>query len=136
MCLIGVASVIVIAFDIVPTVTLEDRAWGVLFSVLWSLFVFLASYSFLKMPTEIVVNDAGSIIMRSPIRTTSLKVEQITRLSYIGDDPDWMLYHTNGRFDLRNFRHNELNNFLEWVMRANPDVEMPEELKTQLTGET
>ena len=90
----------------------------------------------LKMPTEIVVNDARSVMMRSPIRTTFLKVEQITRLSHIGDDPDWMLYQTKGRIDLRNFRYNELNNFLEWVMRADPNVEVPEELGIRLTGET
>lgn len=129
MCTIGTVFTIAAAFEFVPFDPPEDRAPFLAFSVIWTVAAFWMAYVFLRMPTGIDVAHSGNITLRSPVRTITLEPYEITKLTYA--DRDWMLHHMKGRLDLRYFRSSELKPFLSWVVRANPSVQAPDELRIQ-----
>ncbi len=129
MCALGAVFTIVAAFELVPFDPPQDRAPFLAFSVIWTVAVFWMAYVFLRMPTGIDVTHSGNITLRSPVRTITLEPCEITKLTYA--DRDWMLHHMKGRMDLRYFRSSELKPFLSWVVRANPSVQAPDELRIQ-----
>lgn len=129
MCTLGAIFTIVAAFELVPFDPPESRAPLLAFFVIWTVAVFWMAYVFLRMPTGIDVTHGGKITLRSPVRTITLEPYEITKLTYA--DRDWMLHHTKGSLDLRYFGSSELKPFLSWVVRANPGVQAPDELRIQ-----
>lgn len=125
MCAMGALFIIVSAFEIVPSDAPEHRAPILGIFIIWTAAVSWLAYAFLKIPTRIDVSGSGKITLWSPIRTTSLKPNQVIKLT-CDSDGDWILHHTKGRLDLRYFSYDELKRFLSWLALANPSAHVPD----------
>ena len=115
----GVLALFVTLFDIIPTSPPDDKPGALIFIVCWILMICVLFYWYMRIPTVIIVDNGGTIILRSPVRTISLSPSQLQEIKYDGDSM-W-LYHHQGKLQLHS-RYKRLGGFLKWLKQVNPKV--------------
>jgi hypothetical protein len=127
MTIIGVLFFIASAFELVPIDPPEAQLPIVFFSFAWVIFISWLGYLFLRIPTVINVVDGRHIVFLSPLLTISIEATGIIELT-CDSDGDWVLYHTQGKIDLRYFKHDGIKKFTTWLLGENSKAKVPIDL--------
>jgi len=128
LCAFGAFFLVVTMFELMPMKDPADKIPMRVFVVLWNLVVYWTTYTHLKIPIGIFVNDAGNVVFRSFVGSLSvLSPSQITKLGY--GDEGWILYHLQGNLDLRYFRRKDMKRLYRWLALTNPHVNVPDSLR-------